>query len=208
MAEDAGEPISAASRESDGRLRLTWLWREPRRWRRAAVTGSRRGVRQCGKVRHPGQRMANALPSPGPKSLWPILVVRKSESVVGSTAMHISGSNPSRSAILLRAERFAVPTTSFANLPADPEAPLRIGRDLFSERFLCNVGDDVENQSEGLREEHASVGPGIDRHFGRWPRCRMVGGQGCAGGPKRRGLRFSERLNTRPSECASGTQAK
>ena len=36
------------------------------------------GVRRCGKARHLGQRMANALPSPGPKSLWPILVVRES----------------------------------------------------------------------------------------------------------------------------------
>src|SRR5208337_3317650 len=43
-----------------------------------AVTGSRRGVRQCGKARDLGQRMANALPAPRPKSLWPILVVRES----------------------------------------------------------------------------------------------------------------------------------
>ena len=79
MAEDGGEPISAAaSRGSDGRLRLQVAVARTRRWRRAAVTGSRRGVRQCGKARHLGQRMANALPSPGPKSLWPILVVRES----------------------------------------------------------------------------------------------------------------------------------
>ena len=55
------------------RLRLHVAVARTRRWRRAAVTGSRRGVRQCGKARHLGQRMANALPSPGPKSLWPIL---------------------------------------------------------------------------------------------------------------------------------------
>ena len=79
VAEDAGGPISAAaSRGSDGRLRLQVAVARTRRWRRAAVTGSRRGVRQCGKARHLGQRMANALPSPGPKSLWPILVVRES----------------------------------------------------------------------------------------------------------------------------------
>ena len=79
VTEDAGEPIgAAASRGSDGRLRLHVAVARTRHWRRAAVTGSRRGVRQCGKARHLGQRMANALPSPGPKSLWPILVVRES----------------------------------------------------------------------------------------------------------------------------------
>ena len=79
VAEDAGEPISAAaSRGSDGRLRLHMAVARTRRWRRATVTGSRRGVRQCGKARHLEQRMANALPSPGRKSLWPILVVRES----------------------------------------------------------------------------------------------------------------------------------
>ena len=73
------QPISpAASRGSDGRLRLHVAVARTRCWRRAAVTGSRRGVRQCGKARRLGQRMANALPSPGPKSLWPILVVRES----------------------------------------------------------------------------------------------------------------------------------
>ena len=61
------EPISAAaSRGSDGRLRLHVAVARTRRWRRAAVTGSRRGVWHCGKARHLGQRMANALPSPGP----------------------------------------------------------------------------------------------------------------------------------------------
>ena len=30
------------------------------------------------RSRHLGQRIANALPSPGPKSLWPILVVLES----------------------------------------------------------------------------------------------------------------------------------
>ena len=70
VAEDAGEPISAAaSRGSDGRLRLHVAVARTRRWRRAAVTGSRRGVRQCGKARHLRQRMANTLPPPGPKSL-------------------------------------------------------------------------------------------------------------------------------------------
>ena len=74
VAEDAGEPISAAgSRGSDGRQRLHVAVARTRRWRRAAVTGSRRGVRHCGKARHLGQRMANAHPSPGPKSLLPIL---------------------------------------------------------------------------------------------------------------------------------------
>ena len=80
-----------------------------------------------------------------------------------------------------RAERFAVSTTSLRTF-ADrgrPPPMLRTERDLFPGRFLFNVADDVENQSEGLREEHASFGPGIDRHFGRWPRCRIVGGQGC-----------------------------
>src|SRR5208337_1194091 len=79
VAEDAGEFSAAASRGSDGRLRLHVAVARTRRWRRAAVTGSRRGVRQCGKARRDlGQRMANALPAPRPKSLWPILVVRES----------------------------------------------------------------------------------------------------------------------------------
>ena len=42
----------------------------------------------------------------------------------------------SRSSILLRAERFAVPTTSLRTFTADRRRPLRIGRDLFSERVL------------------------------------------------------------------------
>ena len=46
----------------DGCLRLHVAVAKTRRWRRAAVTGSRRGVRHCGKARHLGQRMANALP--------------------------------------------------------------------------------------------------------------------------------------------------
>ena len=79
VAEDAGEPISAAaSRGSDGRLRLHVAVARTWRWRRAAVTGSRRGVRQCGKARRLRQRMANAPPSPWAKITWPILVVRES----------------------------------------------------------------------------------------------------------------------------------
>ena len=54
VAEDAGEPISAAaSRRSDGRLRLHVAVARTRRWRRAAVTGSRRGLRKCGKASAP-----------------------------------------------------------------------------------------------------------------------------------------------------------
>ena len=74
------ENQSAQQRPEDpmGAYDFTVAVARTRRWRRAAVTGSRRGVRQCGKARHLGQRMANTLPSPGPKSLWPILVVRES----------------------------------------------------------------------------------------------------------------------------------
>ena len=96
VAEDAGEPISAAaSRGSDGRLRLHVAVARTRRWRRAAGTGSRRGVRQCGKARHLGQHMANALPPPGPKSLWPNFSgTGVSDCAVGNTARGNSGSNP------------------------------------------------------------------------------------------------------------------
>ena len=102
VAEDAGEPISAAaSRGSDGRLRLHVPVARTRRRRRAAVIGSRRGVRQCGKPRHLRQRMANALPPPGPKSLVADFGgAGVSDCAVGSTARDISGSNPSRSATI------------------------------------------------------------------------------------------------------------
>jgi len=82
------ENQSAQPRFEDpmGAYDFTWLWRElgvgdERRWPdRGGAFGNAERLKITGirKARHLGQRMANALPSPGPKSLWPILVVRAS----------------------------------------------------------------------------------------------------------------------------------